>query len=437
LSFLDTFVAPKPNRLLIRVMTGVTRVFMLKGIPLLRDLWPLNAVPPFRGLANIRHLDFPRGDEARLRAACGPGRATFITPNHPEFFTDWMIDKEVIARVSPLAASWATHTVVNGMGRLAQRFWLANNLIAQIPGKTDAARQHSEAWALDGHGVLLHPEGNVGWHMNYVAPLLPGAVEMALEALEQGRRSNPGFEAWVAPIVWKFFFLDDVEGALVRECGYVEGRLEIGSAGEASGLTLPQRIYRIYDTLLARDQEVLGLRVEPALSFSDRQAAVIEAGARELAGVLAVDGTGDIDDLLRLARRRLRDSSALTPDVAKRLKFLTNLIYRVRRLGPFASRSETLTQEELAEHIKRIRNDYCTASLKDTRNRFLPQPAGRRRAVIRVPKPIALHRFAGSSDEALAELRGRMQAALDGIDADLAPDGRRRYPNPFHQRRSG
>ena len=40
-------------------MTAVTRIFMLQGIPVLRDLWPLNRVPPFRGLANIRHLDFP------------------------------------------------------------------------------------------------------------------------------------------------------------------------------------------------------------------------------------------------------------------------------------------------------------------------------------------------------------------------------------------
>jgi len=432
LSFLDTFVAPRPNRLFIRAMTGVTRVVMLKGIPLLRDVWPLNKVPPFRGIANIRHLDFPPEHEARLRAACGPGKGTFITPNHPEFFTDWMIDKEVIARVSPLAASWATHTVVNGMGRLAQKFWLANNLIAQIPGNAAAARGCSVAWALEGHGVLLHPEGTVGWHANYVAPLLPGAVEMALEALQQGRCSDPAFEAWVAPVVWKFVFLGDVEPALASECAYVERRLKIGSAGEASGLTLPQRIYRIHDTLLLRDQEVLGLRTEATMSFRDRQAAIVVAAARELATVLAVRGADDADELLRLARRRLRDKSALDPDTARRLKFLTDIVHRVRRLGTFAFAAETLTQEELAEHLKRIRNDYCMGSLKDTLNRFLPQPAGPRRAVIRVPEPIALHRSAGSPDEVLVELRRRMQAAVDAISAEPAQRGRQRYPNPFH-----
>ena len=34
-------------------------------------------------------------------------------------------------------------------------------------------------WALQGHGVLLHPEGSVGWHGDYVAPLMSGAAEMA------------------------------------------------------------------------------------------------------------------------------------------------------------------------------------------------------------------------------------------------------------------
>ena len=144
---IDTFVPPSPSKPLLWAMTGLNRVFMLKGIPVLRDLWPFSRVPPFRGLANVRYLDFPAADEARLAAVCGPGKATFIAPNHPEFFTDWMIDKEIVARVSPLAAAWATHAVVNGTGRLAQKFWLANNLIAQIPGNSAAARAHSVAWA--------------------------------------------------------------------------------------------------------------------------------------------------------------------------------------------------------------------------------------------------------------------------------------------------
>ena len=40
-------------------MTPVNRILMLKGVPLLRDLPPLNRVPGFRGIANVRQIDFP------------------------------------------------------------------------------------------------------------------------------------------------------------------------------------------------------------------------------------------------------------------------------------------------------------------------------------------------------------------------------------------
>ena len=84
----------------------------------------------------------------------------FITPNHPEFFTDWMLDKELAARYAPMMANWATHDIVNGMGRWGQKFWLANNLIAQVPGDTEQALAYSIDTAATGTPVLLHPEGS-------------------------------------------------------------------------------------------------------------------------------------------------------------------------------------------------------------------------------------------------------------------------------------
>ena len=106
----------------------------------------------------------------------------------------------------------------------------------------------------------------------------------------------------------------------------------------------------------------------------------------------------------------------------------------MRRLGRVRLCQRDGHAGRLAEHLKRIRNDYCEGSLRDTLNRFLPQPAGPRRAIIRVPEPLGLHAFTGSADEALTSLlRARMQAALDAINAGLAADGARRYPNPFHR----
>ena len=224
-SMLDTFVAPRPNRGLMRALAPVNRVLCLGGIPGLRRVPGLSAIPGVRGLSDIVRIDLPAEQEERLRAFVTSERAVFLTPNHPEFFTDWMLDKELLARVAPLAACWATNTIVNGMGARMQRFWLANNLIAQIPGAGGEGKAHSIRWAMGGHGVLLHPEGNVGWHGDTVARIFPGAVEMAIEAARLLRETGDERGVLVAPVVWKLEFLGDVRRPLAREMAYVERRL--------------------------------------------------------------------------------------------------------------------------------------------------------------------------------------------------------------------
>ncbi|MBA3449013.1 MAG: hypothetical protein H0T56_15675 [Pseudaminobacter sp.] len=427
------FVAPAPNRTLIRAMTLVNRVVMLRGMVGFRDLWPFNRLAGLRGVSNVRHIDFPDVDRARLASVCGAGKATFLTPNHPEFFTDWMIDKEIASNICPLAAFWATNGVVNGLGKAAQKFWLANNLIAQIPGNNEAAREHSVAWAVKGHSVLLHPEGQVGWHGDYVAPLMPGAVEMAREALERGRELHPDFQVWVAPIVWKLAFIRDVEPELLKECAYVERRLGIEPSSQ--GTSLPERVYRIYETLLSRDEETFGIEPDRSAPYAPRQAVLLEAMCDRLSKLLPESPPSpDRDEIMRRARRWLRDSGSADPELRKQVKSFSEAIARILRVGDFAFANQTVTQEELAEHIKRIRNDYCKGTVRDTLNRFVPQPAGPRRAHIRVPEPLAIHELQDSPAEASAEIRRRMQQALDIINMGLRDGGdARTYPNPFHR----
>lgn len=431
MSRIDVFVAPRPNPALIRAMTSVNRIVMLRGIPGFRDILPFNRLAGLRGVANVRHIDFPHADLERLKASCGAGKATFVTPNHPEFFTDWMIDKEIVSQVSPLAASWATNGVVNGLGRLMQKFWLANNLIAQIPGNSGAAKEHSVAWALKGHGVLLHPEGGVGWHANIVAPLLPGAVEMGLEALKRGRATDPDFKVWIAPVVWKLVFTRNVEAALAKECTFVEKNLKIERQATD---TLPQRIHHIYSTLLARDEAGWSLSSEEGASYAGRQKALVAELSRRLGQAISPDtAVPETTELLRLARRSQRENTG-DADEQKKVRALADTIQRLQRVGSWASANPRITQEEIAEHLKRIRNDYCRSGLRDTMNRLIPQPAGPRCAYIRVPDPLGLHEHAGSVDDAVAELHRRMQATVASTVAELTAGGSFIfYPNPFYR----
>jgi hypothetical protein len=141
------------------------------------------------------------------------------------------------------------------------------------------------------------------------------------------------------------------------------------------------------------------------------------------------------DEIMRSARRFLRENSSADPELRKQVKSLSETIMRVQRVGDFAFTSKAVTQEGIAEHIKRIRNDYCKGTLRDTLNRFMPQPAGPRRAHIRVPEPLAMNDYRGTPTEAMAEIRRRMQAALDEINDGLHAGGfSKTFSNPFYRR---
>lgn len=421
---LDVFVAPVPNAKFINSLNFVNRWLMLGGVPVLRSMPVLRRIPGIKGLSDIRQWDYPTEDQQKLLALCGPGMATFIVPNHPEFFTDWMIDKHILSKAAPLAACWATNGVVNGMGDIAQKFWLSNNLIAQIPGDAEKAREHSVAWACKGHGVLLHPEGSVGWHSNFVATLFAGAAQMAMEALKRGRASDPSFQSYVAPIVWKLVFISDAAPGLIRECAYVEQRLRILTP---KGISLAQRVYLIYSTLLTRDELSLGLTGGESAPFAHRRRLAISAVTLKLAAMLETKEP-DPTELQRLARRKSRALAGESAE-ADELKRLAAMLTRLGRVGSFAFESPDISQEEIAEHLKRIRNDYCGGTLRDSFNRFVPQPAGPRRAIVRVVEPIALHTWRGTAEEAMERARTGMQNELNRINSALSP---RMSPNPFH-----
>ena len=71
---------------------------------MIHALGPINRHFVLRGLLGLTDIDFTAADVERLRSAVNPGTAAFLGPNHPEFFTDWMLDKEISRRVSPRMA---------------------------------------------------------------------------------------------------------------------------------------------------------------------------------------------------------------------------------------------------------------------------------------------------------------------------------------------
>ncbi len=423
---LDVFVAPEPWPTFCRAMDIVNRWIMLKGMLGLRDMPGLRRIPGIRGLADVREIIVSDAEIARLKALCADGGATFLLPNHPEFFTDWMLDKEMISRVAPDAASWATNGVVNGTGRAMQKFFLWNNLIAQIPGNSEAARAHSVEWALKGKGVLLHPEGAVGWHADYVAPLMPGAATMALDAKAKAQEKT----ARLAPMVWKLVFAGDATAGLLKECAYVENSLKLG---KGEGANPAERVHSIFHRLFDREAEKLSLLAMPNLALQAKRDAIEAAAVLQLEGWLGDGILGrDAAVTIQQVRRKVRAEGKELSGETKTAQRLADRLALVRRLGDFAFEKPKITQEEVAEHLKRLRNDWCKGTWRDAANQFIPQPVARRHAHVRILEPVEVN-ICDDPAHLMGLVRHAMQTALDEINGGLEKAGRVAWANPFYQ----
>lgn len=408
---------------------------------LIHLLGPINKGLMLHGALRLNRVDIPGADLARLRQAVNPGTAAFLGPNHPEFTTDWLIDKEVSRLCSPLMAHWASYEIVNG-SPLTQHFWLANNLIANAPG--GGGKAYSVRWARQGHGVLLHPEGTATWQSERVSPILPGIVEMAWDTAEQLRAAGESRPVFVVPLVWRLHFVSDASAGLHREMALIERALGLPAGGAHDNLGV--RFGALMRAALLRQCAALELappdgKVESAY-FAAQASVTAQIRAR------LSERYGDVDADVARAQHRLRAAirraASATGDqaAAARDRSLVTELQRLHSFDPALYDRPTLTQEQIAENLKRVRSALITRGFANALHNLVPVAVARRIAHVRVPEPLdvsaVLARTHDGDAEAaraalLTELRARMQAGLDALAAEIAPSlDSRRVANPLH-----
>ncbi|MEP6621278.1 MAG: hypothetical protein ABJE47_18275 [bacterium] len=411
------------------------RWFLLRGLPVLRTIPGVRDLPLVRGHCWIRSVALPYGDRRRLEKAVNKTTVAFLGPNHPEFASDWFVDKELSTYVAPRMASWADRGIVGS----APRFWGMNNLVSNDGG--DAARAYSVEWALDGEAVLLHPEGTVRWTNDIVHPLFPGIAQMAMRAADL--TINPVF---IVPVVWKYQFVGDVSARLHREMHLIEARLGLAT-GDASSVAV--RFYALQRGLLVSQMRRYGL-TEAAVNdhFFERQKEFQQHLVRKLEQRYQIAATDQLDKrIARIARAIQSERSVLRKDpspeaVAQRevLRRDHEMADEAKRLGEFSRDvygTKSHTQEQIAESLKRIRDRMLRRHWKDVLAKTLPRPLGPRVLHIGVPEPIAVvavaHTDRADYENVLLELtRRRMQERLDDINAQIEPDiAPYRVPNLF------
>lgn len=388
------------------------------------------------GLMKLRTIDFPAADRARLKQAVNPGTAAFLGPNHPEFLTDWMIDKELSTHSSPLMAHWASYEIVNGTP-LTRAFWLANNLIANVPG--GGGKAYSQRWAQAGHGVLLHPEGTATWQVERVSTLLPGLADMACDTAAALAAAGDTRPVYLVPVVWRLTFVRDASAGLTRELALIERTLGLPrSQGD-----LAARFGALLAALLARQCRKLSLTLPAACTGGDYFAAQSRVIAQLKQSLAERYGALD-DDLTRAQfqlRKAMRERQASDPDAVRTDRARLLELMRLASLDPVLDDREQLSQERIAEILKRMRSSLLTKGLRHGLANTVPVAVAPRDVHLRVAEPIDVRAAlaaapGGDTPEAraalLAEHRQRLQSTLDALGRDLATRlARHAVPNPL------
>jgi hypothetical protein len=422
---------PRPNGALMGLLGVVNRWFLLQGLPLLRHIPFVRDLPLVHAYFWVRDIDLPDADRRSLESAVNSGTVAFMGPNHPEFGTDWMVDKEISMYVAPQMASWADRGIV----AMAPKFWGMNNLVANDGG--EAAKDYSVERALEGEGVLLHPEGSVRWTNDRVHALFPGIAQMAMNAAE--RTEKP---VYIVPIVWKYRFVRDVSARMHREMGILEKGLEL-PRGEAT--SVPRRFHALQVNLLAMRMKRFGFG-DTAGDFFERQSAF----QRHLIGALEqhyhTEDAESVDKRIARMIRAIRSElsvlgrDAATADKRAALKEHIAMAEEAKRLGEFTRDiygSAMLSQEQLFESLKRMRDRLLRGGWKNTMAIMMPRPFGPRVVHVGVPDAIRVSKVAEAHAKdyeasLLEHTRSRMQEKLDEINARIAPDvARFSHPNPF------
>ena len=407
---------------------------------LIHLLGSVNRFAILPGLLKLRRFDLPAADLARLRAAVHGGTAAFLGPNHPEFLTDWMVDKEISRLSSPLMAHWASYEIVNA-SPAARAFWLANNLIANVPG--GGGKAYSVEWVRRGHGVLLHPEGTATWQGERVSTLLPGVVDMAWEAAGRTHAAGETRPVFLVPLVWRLSFQGDARRGLGRDMARIERGLGLPAGGR---LALDERFGALMRNLLSRQCEQLGLEVprfDAPGGYFAAQAATLDQLRRSLA-----ERYGELDaDVTRAQfqlRKAMREHATSDPDGVRRDRSRLLELMRLAGFDPKLYDRPRLAQERVAEVLKRTRSSLLTRGFANVLHNTLPVAAGPRTVHVRVPEPVPVHTAwsaalpdggAAARAALLATLRARLQGALDALYRELAPlEDRFALENMLHTR---
>ena len=198
-------------------------------------------------------------------------------------------------------------------------------------------------------------------------------------------------------------------------------------------IALPLRLAKVHRDALTQTFTYLGYVAPKGLNYFDLRDALLGRINQDLQHRFGVF-TGNTEEQSRLLLRSIRQDEKQgkpldTMTVRKRRE-----LQRLLRTPKAAYSAERWSQENIAECIKRLRNDYLKKGWRNALHHFVPRPVAGRKAHIRACEAVDIQALLKqqpdiSADAVMDMVRQRTQAALNELKQQFPAT--QTYANPF------
>lgn len=398
------FFPPYPNRLFIRLTHWANHHFILPG--------------PNHRISEIQL----EGDEPVRNLIETGGRLLFL-PNHSTH-SDPQVISEVHRRLGIHSAFMAAYDVFLRSRCSAWCMQRSGSFSVDREGSDRKAMSTAIEVLKETGALTIFPEGNVYFTNDRVTPFLDGAAFVGIKAQKDLANETP---VYIVPVAMKMTHILDQRAAVRARLGQVA---EIAGTHLDHGAPALAELRRIGQIILKNHLGAQGFDVP---SDADSLEAALEGAARTVIEALetdidiAADPDATLQDRLRRIRSKIhqiRISTDSDLDSETTAAWADRAILALRMIGYTGSYvSEKPSLDRFAETVEKLMEDLRSEA---------PKPYGKRRAIVRLCKPIDLRASEGRAavNQVTRNVEAAVQAALDVINASNQSTGSRPFEAP-------
>jgi 1-acyl-sn-glycerol-3-phosphate acyltransferase len=212
--------------------------------------------------------------------------------------------------------------------------------------------------------LVIFPEGEIYYLNDLVQPFKSGAVDIAMQAVVEARRTRPAWTAYLVPLALKYRYREPIVPILERRTRSMERLLNIRMAG----LSLQRRLARIMADLLRRQELAHHLRpaadrlTELGERVQEVRKAILSQAEARYAGATAKPPAQTMDRAWRLGsylRDLLAGRGASGGEDREQARTDLASSESVARMGGWQPRytDEDPSQERLAEMVLKLERE--------------------------------------------------------------------------------